>query len=411
LAEGETMNVLMISPGFPGEMPHFTRGLAAVGVRVIGLGEQPQAQLPETARGALDHYVQVDSLWDEGSLLAETRRLQSRFGIDRVECLWEPGIILAARLRQALELPGMGVEQATLFRDKEKMKLALDQAGIRTPHHSRATTQSECREAAEHIGYPLILKPIAGAGSADTHRVNDESELESTLSLMTHVREISVEEFIEGEEFTFDTICAEGRILYHNVAWYRPPPLIGRSVEWISPQTVSLRHPEAPELASGVEMGRRVLAALEFRSGFTHMEWFRTAGGEAVFGEIAARPPGARSVDLMNYACDFDSYSGWAEAVCHGRLSQKVVRRFNSAVVFKRARGSGRIRHIVGLARLVARFRPHIVCIDLLPIGATRRDWKQTLISDGYLILRHEDLQATLEMADRVGTDLQIEAG
>ena len=28
------MNVVMLSPGFPAEMVHFTRGLAAVGARV-----------------------------------------------------------------------------------------------------------------------------------------------------------------------------------------------------------------------------------------------------------------------------------------------------------------------------------------------------------------------------------------
>ena len=39
------MNVLMISPGFPAEMPLFTAGLAAVGARVIGLGEQPEQAL------------------------------------------------------------------------------------------------------------------------------------------------------------------------------------------------------------------------------------------------------------------------------------------------------------------------------------------------------------------------------
>ena len=36
-------------------------------------------------------------------------------------------------------------------------------------------------------------------------------------------------------------------------------------------------------------MGREVIAAMGFTSGFTHMEWYRTASGEVVFGEIGAR--------------------------------------------------------------------------------------------------------------------------
>ena len=38
-------------------------------------------------------------------------------------------------------------------------------------------------------------------------------------------------------------------------------------------------------------MGEAVIAAMGFGSGFTHMEWYLTAGGEAVFGEIGARAP------------------------------------------------------------------------------------------------------------------------
>ena len=45
-----TLNVLMLSPGYPAEMPFFTRGLALVGARVIGLGDQPKEMLPPIAR-------------------------------------------------------------------------------------------------------------------------------------------------------------------------------------------------------------------------------------------------------------------------------------------------------------------------------------------------------------------------
>jgi hypothetical protein len=181
-------------------------------------------------------------------------------------------------------------------------------------------------------------------------------------------------------------------------------------VEWISPQTVCLREPGRADLAGGVALGRATLEALGFREGFTHMEWFRRPSGEAVFGEIAARPPGALSVDLMNHACDFDTAAAWAEAVLHGRLSQPVERRYNSAVVFKRAQGRGRIVRVEGLDGLRQRFGPHLVEVELLPPGAPRRNWKHTLLSDGHVIVRHPELQATIDIADRVGRELQLYA-
>ncbi len=405
------MNVLFFSPGFPSEMPLFVRGLAEVGARVIGLGDQPAGALPEVARRALTHYVQVGSLFDEAGVVRDVQRQLRGHHIDRVESVWEPGMLLAARLREALGVPGMTVEETRPFRDKTLMKEVLQRAGLRTPHHARATTGGECRQAAERIGYPLIVKPVAGAGSADTYRIDGPADLESVLPRIRHVAEVSVEEFIDGEEFTFDTICHDGRIAYFNVSWYRPRPLLQRTLEWVSPQTVALRRVEAEHLAPGIELGVKSLEALGFRTGFTHMEWFLKEDGEAVFGEIGARPPGARSVELMNYSCDIDVFRGWAEAVCYKRFSQQVRRLYNTAIIFKRAQGTGRIQRIDGIASLHHRFGPHIVGAELLPIGAPRRDWQQTLLSDGWVFVRHPDLETTLRIADAVGTDLQMYAG
>lgn len=403
--------VLFFSPAFPYEMPLFCRGLAEVGVGVAGLGEAPEGALPPAVRRVLSDYLQVPGLFAEDDVVDRVRRFAERRPLARIECLWEPGMLLAARLREELGLPGMTVAETRPFRDKEEMKQVLDRAGIRTPRHRRAATERACWEAAEAIGYPLIVKPVAGAGSADTHRIDDPAALARVLPLLRHVPEVSVEEYVEGEEYTFDTICCDGRIAYANVCWYRPKPLLGRNLEWLSPQTVALRDIERPELAPGREMGRRVLQALGFRTGFTHMEWFLTPSGEAVFGEIAARPPGARTVEVMNWAGDVDLYRGWAEAVTRKRFTQPTRRTHNAAVVFKRARGQGVIRSIEGLEGLLRRYGPWIVEVDLLPIGARRRDWKQTLLSDGFVIVRHPDLETTLEMADRVGTDLRLFAG
>ena len=405
------MSVLFFSPGFPAEMPFFAAGLAEVGATVVGLGDQPAAALPERARRALSGYIQVPSLWDEQQVVDLVRREAGRYGLTRVECLWEPGMILAAKLREALGLPGLTVSETVPFRDKAVMKEVLNRAGIRTPQAFRAVTAAQVSQAAERIGYPLIVKPVAGAGSADTYRLDQPSDLEDVLPRLRHVPEVSVEEFIDGQELTFDTICHGGEIAYFNVAWYRPRPLIARTLQWVSAQTITLRNVDAPHLQPGIEMGRAVLEALGYRTGFTHMEWFLKEDGEAVFGEIGARPPGARSTEIMNYGCDIDVFRGWAEAVCHHRFSQPVRRRYNAAVIFKRARGEGRIQRIEGLESLLARYRPQIVSIDLLPPGAHRRDWKQTLLSDGWLIVRDPDLETTVRIADAVGTDLQIYAG
>jgi hypothetical protein len=375
------------------------------------VSDQPEGALPPEASQHLAAYLQVPSLQDEGAVVEAVKHWASPVRVDKVECLWEPGMLLAARLREALGVEGMTVEETVPFRDKDRMKQVLSAAGVRTPRHARATPAEECRDAARRIGYPLILKPISGAGSADTYRVDDAAQLEETLPRLAHLPEVNVEEFIEGDEFTFDTVCVGGRVAYYSVTKYRPHPLIARTVEWVSPQIVMLRDVDAGEYAAGCEMGREVLRALNFQTGFTHMEWFRKPSGEVVFGEIACRPPGARSVDVMNYASDTDLFAGWAEAVVRGQFTQAPERRYNAVIIYKRAHGQGRIYRMEGLEHLLAKYGEHIVLIDLLPLGSHRRNWKQTLLSDGYLIVRHPDLARTLEIADAVGTDLQLYAG
>ena len=72
-----TRTVVMLSPGYPAEMAYFTRGLATVGARVIGVGDQPSHALPDAARGALAHYEHVD-LADDGAVLRALRGLGHR---------------------------------------------------------------------------------------------------------------------------------------------------------------------------------------------------------------------------------------------------------------------------------------------------------------------------------------------
>ena len=78
--------------------------------------------------------------------------------------------------------------------------------------------------------------------------------------------------------------------------------------------------------------------------------------------------------------------------------------RYNVATIYKRAQGVGRIRAIEGLEDIMRRYGEHIVWNTLLPIGAPRRNWKQTLVSDGFHhAAPSRPADTTLRMADDVG--------
>jgi biotin carboxylase len=318
--------------------------------------------------------------------------------------------LLAADLRARWSLPGMRRDAVIGFRDKVAMRERVAAAGIRVPKSMRVRSARDASEAAERIGFPLIVKPVAGAGSADTWPAASRQELSAVLARTAHVTEASVEELIEGDEYTYETISVNGVPVYEGCTRYYPNVLEARKQEWISPIIMTLRDRQSPSLSDAVAMGRKVIAALGMDTGFTHMEWFRTRSGEAVFGEIACRAPGANMVDLMNYAGDVDLFVEWARAVVEGRVLATREQKYHAAIVFKRAKGRGRIAAYEGLDPFLARHRPHVARVELLPIGTPRRDWTQTFLGDGTIVVRHPEHDATLAMAREAAAKIHVHA-
>jgi biotin carboxylase len=401
------MNVVFLAPTYPPEMRQFTRGLAEVGATVWGVGDgAPDGEL----RRYLSDYLQVPSIMNEDDVIARVHAWLRGRNVDNILANWEPLVITAARLRERFGLPGMSVDTVRGFRDKQLMKERVAAAGLRVPRARRAHSVHEVWAAMEEIGYPAIIKPISGAGSADTYRVNAAAELERVLPIMRHVQEVSCEEFIEGKEHTYDTVCVDGRPLYESVTRYLPNALEMRSQEWVSPIMLSVRDLAQPHITAGMELGRKVLLALGMGDGMTHMEWFQRPDGEAVFGEIACRPGGACIVDQINYTSDIDVFREWARVATQRRFEAPTARKYNVGIIFKRAQGSGRIVNIVGLRDYFARYGGHVVEDTLLRPGTPRRDWKSTLLSDGYLVVRHPDWDVAKEMCFAAATDIQMYA-
>ncbi|CAN5867392.1 ATP-grasp domain-containing protein [soil metagenome] len=404
------MRVVFLAPLYPPEMIEYTRGLAEVGAEVYGVGDTPREALPARVKPYLHDYLQVPRIMAEEDVMDRVSAWLRGRSIDRVLANWEPLVILAARLRERWGMPGMSVDAVRGFRDKQLMKERVAAAGLRVPKSRRARTENEVRAAAEELCYPLIVKPIAGAGSADTYKAESAAELDGIIAKMRGVGEASCEEYIEGEEFTFDTVCIDGKPAYENVAAYLPKPLEMRSLEWVSPVIITVRDLQQKKLQGGIELGRNVLGALGMGTGFTHMEWFLTPKGEAVFGEIGCRPGGAHIVDQMNYTSDIDLFREWARVSCHGTFKADTTRKYNVGIVFKRALGQGRITRIDGLQHFLQLAGDSLVEEKLLRPGTPRRNWKHTLLSDGHVVVRHPDWNEAHRLSFAAATGITMYA-
>ena len=228
-------------------------------------------------------------------------------------------MVLAARIREELGLPGMTVEQTLPFRDKELMKQVLDAAGIRTPRHAstldrrrslgggRADRLPADHQADRRRGLGRHL-PGRLAGRAGRRAADDRPRRGGQRRGVHRGRGVHLRHRLRGRERP---------VREHQLVPAAAPAGAQPRVDQPDDRRAA-RHRQRLAGRRRGRWGATCCRRLGFNAGFTHMEWYRKADGEVVFGEIGARPPGARTVDVMNYATDGDLFRMWAEAVVTG---------------------------------------------------------------------------------------------
>jgi len=406
------MNIVFIEPSFPYNQREFVRGLAEAGANVIGIGERPRESLSDELKRLLQHYVQVQSVVHEPSLLRAVQGVQGKVWVDRLEATIEAHIMAAARVREAAGIPGTSVRTAYLCRDKPAMKEVLRQAGIPCAMSTRASDPATARAFAEQVGYPLIIKPPAGAGASGTWKVRDAGQLESVIreSGVADGAEVAIEEFIEGHEGYLDTLTIHGEVAFEFITHYYPNVLTAMRERWISPQMVTTNRIEATGYREVRQMARDVIRVLDIGTSATHMEWF--AGPKGLkFSEIGCRPPGVGQWDVYNAANEFDLYREWGNALVHGRPHGRPSRRYAAGMIALRPSQDGRITGYSGLDAVAREFGDCIVASHLPPVGSATQPIEGGYMANAWMRVRHPDYDVLRHIMNAIGETVTVHAG
>jgi formate-dependent phosphoribosylglycinamide formyltransferase (GAR transformylase) len=292
------------------------------------------------------------------------------------------------------------------------MKQVLREAGVPTAASTAADSAAEVYDFAEHVGYPLILKPRSGAGAADTTRVDDAGQLDGALAMFGKhgVGSIAVEEFVEGHEGFYDTLAVDGRVDLDFVSHYYPNVLEAMRTRWISPQFISTnRVDDVADYAELRELGQRVITALGIGTSATHMEWFFGPKG-LKFSEIGCRPPGVGAWDLYSAGNDLDLFREWANAIVHGHTETRPSRRFASGMIALRPETDGHITGYSGVEELQHRLGEWVIDAHLPPPGTPTQPVAAGYMANAYVRMRHPDYDALRGLLDDVGRTLKVHA-
>jgi carbamoylphosphate synthase large subunit len=405
------MNVVFIEPSFPDNQREFPRALASVGATVIGIGERPADWLDGELRDTLAHYEQVPSVVDDDRMVEVVRWIQQRLPVHALEATVEAHVMTAATVREACGIPGTSVHTTYLCRDKPAMKEALRAAGIPCARSTAAGSPADVHAFAAEVGFPLIIKPTAGAGASGAHRVDALDELDEAIA-RTHVGQgatVAVEEFVDGHEGFYDTISIGGEVVHEFVTHYYPNVLEAMRTRWISPQFVATNRLDGPGYDELKAMGRAVVKALGIGTSATHMEWFAGSKG-MMFSEIGCRPPGVRCWDLYATANEIDIYREWAMAIVHGRPSQAPSRRFAAGMIALRPDRDGHIAGYEGVDAMQERYGEWVIDAHLPSVGTPTQPVEAGYMANAWVRMKHPDYDEVRRMLDELGRTIQVRA-
>jgi hypothetical protein len=370
----------------------------------------PESRVPDGLRRRLVAHWQIGDPLDAGQIAAAAESLGRHLGpVQRLIGILEQLQVPLAEVREHLGIAGMDAATARNFRDKAQMKSVLRAAGVPCARYRLADSADAAAGFAAEVGFPLVVKPPAGAGAKSTFRLDDAEDLRVWLTTAPPApdRPALVEEFLTGEEGSYDSVMTDGQIVWDSVSLYLPTPLEVLRNPWIQWRVLLPREIEGPEYDGIRKAAPAALQALGLRSGFTHMEWFRRPDGSVAVSEVAARPAGAQITSMLCYVHDFDFYGAWAQLMVHDSFAPPQ-RRWSAGTVYLRGQGIGRVQAVHGLDGLPPEVSSLVVESRLPGPGQLSSGSYE---GDGYVIVRHPDTRAVTDAMWRLVTGVRVELG
>ena len=254
---------------------------------------------------------------DESASAAAIVEAARQRAIDGILVVGDRPTVIAARVADALGLPGHPPHAAAAARHKRLTRERLRDAGLPHPWFKPFDIDDRGIQPPAIAGrppFPCVVKPVSLSGSRGVMRADDEPSLGVAVERLRALlkwpdilaersrshREILLEEFIPGHEYAIEGLMHRGRL--HVLAIFdKPDPLDGPFFE----ETIYVTPPDLPPRTEQAIAGAvaEAASALGLYHGPVHAECRVNARGVFVL-EVAARPIGglcARAVRLYEH--------------------------------------------------------------------------------------------------------------
>ncbi len=199
-------------------------------MRRLGLGRITCVnEAPNWASPFVDAWIDADPVRPSGGALhAVAQHVASGARVDGVVTFDDYSVVLTAHLVEALGMIGTRPHAVSLTKHKASFRDFCRARGLPAPNACTLRPSSDIDNELTRAGvrFPVVVKPVEGAGSFFVRKVADRATLASVVEQQTRAiaradvaklwtdRALLVEEYIDGSEVDIDMLVQGGRVVY-----------------------------------------------------------------------------------------------------------------------------------------------------------------------------------------------------
>eukprot|EP00928_Gymnodinium_smaydae_P048953 TRINITY_DN327_c0_g2_i1.p1 TRINITY_DN327_c0_g2~~TRINITY_DN327_c0_g2_i1.p1 ORF type:complete len:493 (-),score=65.64 TRINITY_DN327_c0_g2_i1:66-1544(-) len=249
----------------------------------------------------------------------------------------ESGVELSDQLNAELKMPNCNpIELLEARKDKAEMQDRIRQFGIPAAEQTKGSDLNELLKwARERDTWPLVAKPIKGAGSDGVYFCKNLDDIKKAHGEMlgggrknlfgTVIPEMALQEFLSGDEYIVDTVSYAGKHICVAMWVYKKQ----RGMPWnptaIVAEYSKMLHPEGREQDQLTDYVFRVLDAVGLMYGPCHTEIMMTPRGP-ILVEVNARMHGLQGPLLIEWSTGYNLATYSADTlVANGEVFKQLI--------------------------------------------------------------------------------------
>ena len=286
---------------------------------VLFTSEGTEAHRQRTQRDLSDVFRSIHFYPDLGTndhVELDAIALHAKSPFTNIVATGEDDLFRAAKLRELLGIAGSPSADILVFRDKLLMKKCATAGGVPVARHSEVETMTDIVRFVREVGYPIVVKPLRGMGSAQTHVIRSDADLATFADRRPFgdnlgLPHLLAEKFVDGALCHINGLILDGRMQVVSASRF-----IHTALEYVRDQSFLGSYVMGAESVDRERLcafaTRTLLQVFPTpRECLFHMEAFLQDDGNIVLCEVACRLGGNGINEEVRLSYDVDMKLEW----------------------------------------------------------------------------------------------------